>query len=727
MTSPIPRDRELLSGASSALDEAVSMSGLEPSEDVRLRLLEAAAAYVGGYSLEEFDLTVGDDSQDESLSADAAMALAWKLAQAVSESPIPPSLVLAAIGDSEVDGVIRRRQGQYFTDSRLALSLTSGIQEKIVQARSILDPSCGAGVLLVAAALNAGTRSEHRAHLVRHVLWGVDRDRRAVRAARAALSSLTDDLSAVDGLCKRLLVADSLIAGTEWWRARSHKGFDLVVGNPPWEKLKVTRHEHVLSGGHQRYYGDDYQLSEFDEDALRADRVSVVAYRDAANAELHYQGPGECDLYKMFVELGARLTSESGALAFLVPAGLIRNYGASTLRDWLFRNFDVDILIRDNRERYFEIDSRFKFIELLATRSDRKDRTVRFGSASAGSWKGKASFADLKRLDPGLSIPEVRERGDWDLYTRLRRKHPQFGSVEAGWRPRFHREVDMTGDRAMFKDVASGSGDVSLIEGRMVHQHRVLAKRYVAGRGRRAEWEVQPQFDAALQPQWLVNYADLRTELQERVDKPRAGFCDITGQTNERTVLAALIPSGVVCGNKVPTIDFAYDIQAAAWVGIANSFAFDWLARRSVTTTLNFFIVRSLPIPAWDVGQPSYLAIGELTRLLSRLEGDRGEEDLWDVARIRARIEVLSACLYGISVKDLDQMMRDFPQVDRAQSPVPGELVSSVTRDTIVASGDGWATPAELEHAQDRVRLAQSVGAIPFIPNQHARYFRKQS
>ena len=107
------------------------------------------------------------------------------------------------------------------------------------------------------------------------------------------------------------------------------------------------------------------------------------------------------------------------------------------------------------------------------------------------------------------------------------------------------------------------------------------------------------------------------------------------------------------------------------------------------------------------------------------MECQNGRSDLWDLARIRARIEVLSALLYDVSVSELDQMLRDFPQVDRSQPALPGETKSTVTRDLIVATGAGWATRFQLRQAKSRVIQAQSVGAIPFIPNEHARAYRR--
>ena len=122
MTSPTPRDRSLLAHVSGALGEAVVLSGLEPSADLRLRLLEGVAARVGGYNLSGFDLAVASSARDVLLSADKTLGLTEWLSQAVLDSSISPSLALAAAADSDIDQVDRRRQGRFFTDSGLALT-----------------------------------------------------------------------------------------------------------------------------------------------------------------------------------------------------------------------------------------------------------------------------------------------------------------------------------------------------------------------------------------------------------------------------------------------------------------------------------------------------------------------------------------------------------------------------------------------------------------------------
>ena len=73
MTIPVPRDQAMLSQASHELEEAVVRSGLEESADLRLRLLEGAAAKIGGFDLDEYDLAVGGVNRHHHLAGKVAM------------------------------------------------------------------------------------------------------------------------------------------------------------------------------------------------------------------------------------------------------------------------------------------------------------------------------------------------------------------------------------------------------------------------------------------------------------------------------------------------------------------------------------------------------------------------------------------------------------------------------------------------------------------------------
>ena len=141
----------------------------------------------------------------------------------------------------------------------------------------------------------------------------------------------------------------------------------------------------------------------------------------------------------------------------------------------------------------------------------------------------------------------------------------------------------------------------------MAHAFTSKAKEYIRGEGRSAVWSTNS--DSKRDYEALVQFHmpkdEIKKEAQSRISKPRIGIRDIVGQTNERTMMAVRIPTGVCCGNKVPTIllphfngDETLNVEAQkVWTCIANSFVFDWFARKFVTTSMNKFILDILRIP----------------------------------------------------------------------------------------------------------------------------------
>ena len=137
-------------------------------------------------------------------------------------------------------------------------------------------------------------------------------------------------------------------------------------------------------------------------------------------------------------------------------------------------------------------------------------------------------------------------------------------------------------------------------EGRMVHQFDAAAKGHVEGHGRSARWELLSPGEKDIRPRFLLPV----DEAERRAIKlaPRASFCDVTGHANERTVLAAVVPALAVCGNKLPAYNFEGGDEDITylWVAIADSFVVDWIARRRVSTTSNYFHWYELPFPRLD-------------------------------------------------------------------------------------------------------------------------------
>lgn len=135
----------------------------------------------------------------------------------------------------------------------------------------------------------------------------------------------------------------------------------------------------------------------------------------------------------------------------------------------------------------------------------------------------------------------------------------------------------------------------------MVSAFDYRAKGYKTGRGRSAEWVAYPfgMSEKGIRPQWYIPQERLPNKLEGRERQYRIGFCDVASPTNERSLEAALIPPGVVCGHKVPTLTFQPTgaVYMMVWLAVANSFVIDFVVRKKVSLQMSFTIMDSLPFP----------------------------------------------------------------------------------------------------------------------------------
>lgn len=697
------------------LDEAArSICPFEELNDARLTVLEAAAASVGGWNLENFwNLT------QEGCHEFQTDPRPWvnRLLSSIATTPIPISLALSALSREIITSSQQRKSGAYYTDWRLAESLASQSVPMVNIEGLWIDPACGSGVLLVAAAMTLPS-GKKRDSVIREKLTGADLSSRALRGALLSVASLTSDLSAISVFATRLIRHDSLSSRNTWAKL-APAGAALIIGNPPWEKLKVSRHETATGLGQIRHYGQNYK----EDIDLAPSRADLLSYIEEVSMGTRLQGKGEHDLYKLFLELGMALAAENGILALILPAGLIRSQGTEPLRRELDRAAqELSISVVENRARHFAIDSRFKFLTVVARIGGRNHQPISLKVADrAGELPTEPVNilrTELKAVRNDLSIPEVKTTGEWNLFVRMATNSITVGDSAGPWQPTYRREVDMTLEKKKFKNTPDNES-LPLLEGRHVSHYRWRAKTYRSGEGRAAIWRPEPIENAELKTQWFIKTSLMNPASVERASRSRIGFCDITGQTNERSLLLARIPAGVSCGNKVPTLAFSDRSveHEDLFLALTNSLAVDWMMRRLVTTTVNFFLFDSLPLPKIDKSSAVGRELVALAQRISAAEGDP-KINLWEIGEYRARIDSLVAYAWSLSLQDMEVIFRDFPLLDRRQPSLSDEKRSTITRDAVLAE---LARLYEVQHiSARRLKYAQKMGAIPYIPAEYA-------
>ena len=640
---------------------------------------------------------------------------------------IHPALCLSALAREPLDASSRRTKGAYHTDFRLAKYLAQGTKHMLLPGVKVIDPACGAGILLTAVSIIA-CRSDRifASDWLRHSIYAADLSPMALRGTLLALSALTNDLDALQAMRQRWRTQDSLLAPDEVWYSMTNDGFDVVVANPPWEKIKLTRHEFIKARGRDRHYGSSYSGDEL----AGYEGAKFQKARHAAELISRYPSlaRGEPDLYAAFTDLSLRLTRDGGIGALIVPGGLIRSKNTEGLRSKLVRSSkELCFTLMANTARHFAIDTRFKFLVvnyIKAAKGERKARHIELVHAKASDdsivaqQRTSLSLDTLKELRPDLTLPEVRTPPEWHLFERMQSRSVTWLFESSVWQPAFCREVDMTRGRPHFERAAT-TDCLPLIEGRMVQPHRLGCKAYVSGEGRRAKWRNLPPGQSTIRPQFWVRTDILSPNIQERVSRIRVGFCDITGQTNERSMMASIVLPGLVCGNKVPTIEFPNDRsmdRLLLWLAVVNSLPFDWLIRRVVTTTVNYFVLLSIRLPRLEVSSLPGRRLIEISRRLVEHDtnGLASIEHFWKIGRLRAEADAIVANSYGCDEDDLRLMLHDFPLLDRGQPKLLNMSQSTVTADLLI---NAWRRLKRCPggNSFSRLQEAEKLGSIPYL------------
>lgn len=643
---------------------------LSNSDNAKLELLEMVSCLYSGFKYEDYCRILG--IMPAFNFADEIVEI---VVSSIQESGISYSFALSALSRIEENPADNKRRGSYYSDFRLASYLASKIPIEALCGK-IIDPACGTGILLVACALRVGTVRDNLDEYIGNNLYGIDLSPLARRGCLLSLASLLHSSDALSLLSRHLICDDSLDLSLDIPNRFGINGFNCVIGNPPWERVRPSKYEFLRADDKSIGYGERLPESIEGYSAFRKKEINRAALlSDGFNIK------GGVDLYHAFFNLACGICSNGGSVYLYLPAGVIRSKGQAQTRQKMFDMFErVAIDVFNNRAKFFSIDSRFKFI---LARLDKKG-SVNTNAVSAGAELSHCSANSCRVLQRNavtmpikyfrdasgeLGVPEVKTEQELRVLEKMwasgRRmsNHPVFSLCKP------MRELDMTLDKNKFRHgFMEDDGFVPLIEGRMVSQYRFNAKRYVQGEGRSAKWSVTPYGLTEIEPQYYVDKSVVAQQKLDRLMDIRVGYCDIVGQTNERAMQAALIPRGVFCGNKVPTVSFQKESDAQLWMGIVNSFAFDWILRRYITTTVNHFILQNLPFPLL---QEKGDKVSEIVNSVSAINllSQRNEEwtasDYWAYACLRSVIDWDVFCLYGIEADDLETVFSDFPLVDR--------------------------------------------------------------
>ncbi len=436
-----------------------------------------------------------------------------------------------------------------------------------------------------------------------------------------------------------------------WEDTELNGGFDAIIGNPPWNRVKLnrvkwfeTRRRDIALA--QRAADRKFMISELEksgdplvQDFIQANERAAAATRVArTSVDYPLLSGGDINLYSLFVERAMTIIKPNGMVGLVVPVGIgadktaapffssisiskrLKSFLAFENKDrWLFKDVHAEdqptAIIFGGTEMHFES---FDYgVKMTAIPSDTSELVTKITSEDCQLFNPNTGTVPIFR-DARRSIPILKR-----IYNRfpVLVDHSSGNEVKA-WPVKYTTMFHMTNDSSLFRtrEMLENNEDaypigfsrfssvrgkfVPLCEGKSIqlfnhrYAHIRINEKSPSGQGvaepLSSERLADPLYSS--EPRYWINEANL----PDIRDKWFIGFNDICNTNNTRSLIVAIVPiTGY--GNTCPL--FLRDRANRKYLSIellaANFGAIicDFIARQKIQSRhLSKYIIEQLPV-----------------------------------------------------------------------------------------------------------------------------------
>ena len=441
---------------------------------------------------------------------------------------------------------------------------------------------------------------------------------------------------------------------SEWEDFELRGGFDAVIGNPPWDRIKLQQVEWFATRRPEialapRAADRKRMIAQLEkvEDPLAKDfgkakeRVEQAARVARTCGDYPLLSGGDLNLYSLFVERALTIVKSDGMVGLLIPSGIASDKTAAKFFKGVATEGRLKALYDfENRKIFFpDVHASFKFCVFVASVLPTEELT-KYASYLHNIEElndpmrcFSLTAKDFSNVNPNTgTAPVFRSRRDAELTKAIYERLPVLVDRSSGeevktWSVKYSTMFHMTNDSGLFRTrreledkeraypiggnrFGSPEGEwVPLYVGRMIHQfdHRAASVKVnpeslhnpALSGDVTLEQKADPDFVPS--PQYWVP--------ADKVIFPNGlewaiAFRDIARPTDVRTMIAAAVPF-VGLGNTIPILtgDYlnTYRQRAPYLIANFNSILFDYVVRQKVHSThLNWYIVEQLPVISPD-------------------------------------------------------------------------------------------------------------------------------
>lgn len=516
---------------------------------------------------------------------------------------------------------------------------------------------------------------------------------------------------------------------------REECGFHVIVGNPPWDKTKFADPDFF-----SQYRSNYRSLSNSAKKTLQTDLLAkpYIAQRYRAESKhalvvnAYYKamyplnaGEGDGNLFRFFVERNLGLLTAGGSLNYVLPTALLTDDGSTELRKHILQG--CRLLVFDgfeNRKKLFpDVHPCYKFGLLQVENTRLEDEAApmrcRFMLTSPATLTDSSTAFDYTLADIRATSPRhwafmevAHGRTDLEILARI---YGRFPALDPEWLD-FRTELHATNDKRIFHEKRKPHF-LPLYKGASIWQYdsRFAEPEY---------WLDPEEFDAYLRnkeisrliddvyPQLMPNdkkskehnvlsalglhqRAELGAFITPDREYYRLGFRDIARDTDERTLIATVLPKDIGAQNTLwLTIPKKYQMNFEKRIvsvekfsltklffaqALFSSIPLDWLIRFTAAIHVNKTHLMRQPMPQPTDEElhsnPVYMEMVRNSLLLSchynkenfsplLADYDLAETAVPTTAKqmdlLKIRNDILVAGLYGIEYADMEHMLKSF-------------------------------------------------------------------
>lgn len=353
---------------------------------------------------------------------------------------------------------------------------------------------------------------------------------------------------------------------------REPRGFDAIIGNPPYEIVSVKESGLRERAAEQRYFRQVYG-------ACR----------------------GKINTYRLMLERGLNLLTNHGTLGFILPATLLADSTADALRRMVLEHAEVShaVVIPEKAGIFQNVTQALLILVLKKGRTTSKMHPV--------FWNGKGNIPESGAVEiPGtlieatnFRIPLLRSEDEKRLLEAISAHPPLKGTADLAPLAHVHQgEINLSVHRRF---ITARPTAFPLIRGEHVMQFRVS---HPSSRPGRLDW-ILPEYasDCMERTSSLPGVSCATGKMPRSVVRERPWAKDrivlgrVVNMATSRRLKAAVVPSGVFLGDMTNFIADAA-VPKNYLLGLLNSRLLNW--RLKITSTNNYLSaaeIESLPIP----------------------------------------------------------------------------------------------------------------------------------